>query len=104
VPGHPLEFVTQEFSQLLSKADIVGELNTAVLLQEQGAEAGDGRQLALAGIDDVHVVEEGNIEDVLFPGEFGKVLDGLDVHLAAADHNGKVVGVVAGRLLTELIG
>ncbi len=102
--GEPSDLIAKDVEQTLGEADVIRDDHRAIFLKQQGAEARTAGDNALGRIHNVHVVQEGDIEDILCAWQVDKVMQRFDSLAAAAHHQTFVGNRVTGGLSAELIG
>ena len=71
--GNPGYFVAEDVQQALGQADVIRNGHGSVLLQQQGAETRTAGDDAIGGVNDVNVVQEGDIKQILLAGLLYKI-------------------------------
>ncbi len=63
--GQPGYLVSKHIQQALRDAHVVRHHHATILLEQKGTKAGTGGHHAFGRVDDVHVMQEGDIQDVI---------------------------------------
>ena len=77
----PGNFITEDIQQTLSQTDVERYSYRSISFQQQSAKSRAGSNDPLGRIDDVHIVQEGNIQYIFFPRQIHQFLQGTYRHL-----------------------
>ena len=103
-PREPGEPVAENVPQAPGDTHVVGNHHGAVFLQQQRAEARTRRDQPLGGVDDVHVVQEGDVQQVVVARQPDQFFQRADLPVAAGEHQALVRHRVTGGRRAELVG